>query len=124
MKLFATIFSLLFFFCGFIFGQNTQYENHIIDKIDVTLVNVTNDADLSAVRARMKTKAGAHFSQADFDNDLKCLVADFDRVEPRLEIVGDKFNISLKVWPKPTIRTIQWERKRRSPPENCKGSWR
>lgn len=93
-----------------LYGQNTQYENQIVDKIDITFVNQssTTEADKASIRARLKTKAGAHFSQTDFDGDLKLLASDFDRVEPRLESVNDKMFISLKVWPKPVIRTIRW----------------
>lgn len=57
----------------------------------------------------MKTKAGAHFSQTDFDSDLKRLVTEFDYVEPKLESVNGQLCIYLKVWPKPIIRSIRFQ---------------
>ena len=56
----------------------------------------------------MKTKEGQPFNHLEFDHDLKTLVNDFDRVEPIITSVQDKINITLKIWPKPTIRTITW----------------
>lgn len=113
MKLFSPLLAFLLIsgFASGLYGQSTQYENQIIDKIDVTLVNVptNSEADVAAVRARMKTKTGAHFSQTDFDNDLKRLVTDFDHVEPKLETEDGKLSINLKVWPKPIIRTIRFD---------------
>lgn len=111
MKFIAHTLFILLCFCPRLHGQSTQYENQIIEKIDILPVNVSKNPEAveTAVRARMKTKAGAHFSQTDFDSDLKRLVSDFDHVEPKLESVNGKLNISLKVWPKPTIRMIRWQ---------------
>ncbi len=110
-----TCFSILFFCqsicCDSVSAQTSQYENQMIEKIDVTLVNVPSDAeaDEAGVRARMKTKESGFFSQVDFDSDLKRLVLDFDHVEPTVDLVNGKIFITLKVWPKPVIRTIRWE---------------
>ena len=56
----------------------------------------------------MRTQEGRIFSQADFDEDLKVLAQDYDRVDPSIETDEENVSITIHVWPKPTIRTIQW----------------
>jgi len=92
-------------------GFAVQYENQIIDEINVEVVNLSSDSnfDTDSVRARIKSKLGNPFSQMDFDNDLKTLARDFDRVEPTISSINDHLIITLKIWPKPTIRSIHWE---------------
>ncbi len=87
-----------------------QVENQIIESIDIKMMNLPEDTDfdVEAVKARMKTKEGDVFKHGDFDNDLKTLVQEFDRAEPEVTIVNDQVRIVLKIWPKPTIRTIKW----------------
>lgn len=87
-----------------------QYENQRIEKIDVTIMNRAEDSEFDSklIQSRIKSKIGEIFCQAVFDNDLKILANEFDRVDPTLECVDDKLYITLKVWPKPTIRTIVW----------------
>ncbi len=86
------------------------YENQPIEQIDITL-NMPEgcEADDTTVKSQMKTKAGDLFSQADFDNDLKNLAKQYDRVEPQIQVKDGKLFISLKLAPKPTIRTISFE---------------
>ena len=87
-----------------------QYEGLLIDKVEV-IGNVPEgtffDADL--VRSHMKTRAGELYSQTAFDNDLKTLAGEYDRVEPRLEVINNSLVMTLRVWPKPMIRSITWE---------------
>lgn len=91
------------------FGQSPQYENKIIEKIDISLDStVPPDFDESSILLRLKTKEGDHFSQTEFDNDLKTLIQDFDRVIPEVTILDQKIYITLKVSLKPTIQTIYW----------------
>ena len=92
------------------FGQSLQYENQIIEKIEIVGVNLPAGVsfDNAAVTSRIKTRKGDLFSQNEFDNDLKILAKEFDRVEPSLRMVDGKLIITLKIWPKPTIRTITW----------------
>lgn len=87
-----------------------QYENLVIEKIDIQIVNLPPNAHFNEnlLRSKMKTSVGDLFSQNTFDNDLKTLAKDYDRVEPQIEIVGNKLYITLKIWFKPQIRTIQW----------------
>lgn len=106
--------SLIFIFCLFIsnlFGVTLQYENQLIEKIEIQSGNESQagTCDASGIKLRLKTKEGDVFSQIEFDNDLKSLVNEFDRVDPEINSIDDKLFIKLKVWPKPTIRTIDWQ---------------
>ena len=103
-----TLIILCFSYLGF--TQSTQFENQIIEKLTVDIVNLPSgtDFDMTSVTSRIKTHEGDLFSQTDFDNDLKTLAQEFDRVEPLLTSSDDKLFITLKIWPKPTIRSITW----------------
>jgi len=92
-----------------LFGAQ-HVEDQVIESITVKVMNLPDDSsfDMDAVKSRMRTKEGDVFTHADFDNDLKTLVQEFDRVEPEVTLVNDKVRILLKIWPKPTIRTITW----------------
>lgn len=107
-KWLMTFIALCFFFS---FNKAEAYENLIIDEIKVDVVNLSCNAnfDIAGVKARMKTKEGSRFSQCDFDNDLKNLACDFDRVEPYVNVIDNHMTITLKIWPKPVIRSIIWE---------------
>lgn len=103
--------ALTFFLFSFsaIFAESLQYENKIIEKIEIVRDNSTIDEfDASAVKSKIKTKEGDHFSQTEFDSDLKVLSQNFDRVFPEIITVDQKIHILLKVREKPTIRTIFW----------------
>lgn len=91
-------------------AQIFQYENQLIEQIDIKIMNVAEGVacDTSGILARIKSRTGSLFSQTEFDNDLKTLARDFDRIDPSLDTVNGKIFITLKVWPKPIIRTITW----------------
>lgn len=102
---------LLLCFCfGNLFGQSLQYENQLIENIEIEMMTLAPGAcfENSSVTSRIKTRKGDLFSQIDFDNDLKTLVSEFDRVEPALNFIDGKLYITLKIWPKPSIRSISW----------------
>lgn len=106
----------LFLACALIFFNSLsaaplQFENMLIEKINIEILNLpSNDTfDATKVTAMMKTRQGGVFSQNDFDNDLKMLVTEFDNVEPCIAVAEGKLYISLKIWPKPTIRSYQWK---------------
>jgi len=105
------IYTLLSFWLCFSSGYVTAYENQLIEQINIEVVNLSSDSnfDINSVKARIKTKEGSQYSHADFDNDLKALACDFDRVEPLFDVIDDHLIITLKIWPKPTIRSIIWE---------------
>jgi outer membrane protein insertion porin family len=105
--------NLSFIFCFFSliissFLSAQQMENQLVEKIDVVLHTTSGSiSDSRAILARMSTKQGGFFSQTDFDEDLKTLTQDFDRIEPSIEISDGKVLITLDVWPKPLIRSIK-----------------
>ena len=55
---------------------------------------------------RLKTKQGSLFSQTDFDEDLRNLSKDYDKVEPKVDFSNGKTTISLVLVAKPCIRNI------------------
>lgn len=58
-------------------------------------------SDENAISNRLRTKTGNFFSQSDFDDDLKILAADFDRVNPCITADDDgPLIITIDVWPK------------------------
>lgn len=85
----------------------SQIDNLVIEKIDI-IGNVPEGAhfDPSVVKGKIKTRQGDFFSQIVFDNDLKTLATEYDRIEPSFEVINKKLIITLKVWPKPLIRSI------------------
>lgn len=107
---YCVLFILCFSFSN-ITAQPLHYENQIVEKIDVNFVNLPEGTSFepASVNARIKTRQGSLFSQLDFDNDLKKLAEEFDHVEPSLISIEGKLYITLKIWPKPTIRSIAWE---------------
>lgn len=90
--------------------QALPYENVIIEKIDISIVNPPPNSQFNAntVLARMKTKKGDLFSQTTFDGDLKTLSQDYDRIEPILEVVDGRLFLDIKLWLKPQIRTLRF----------------
>jgi outer membrane protein insertion porin family len=115
---FLHLFSLVLFSCGSItpaFAQSPSSieasEGNQVAGIDITIENLPANAtfDKKAVIGKLKTKLGDPFSQLTFDADLKMLADEYDRVEPNLEVENGHVYISLKVWAKPTLRSITWE---------------
>lgn len=87
-----------------------QYENLPVKEIEIMgVVPKGTFFDLNLVKSHLKTKEGELFSQSVFDSDLKTLASEYDRVEPLFEIVDKKLKITLKIWPKPMIRSIVWQ---------------
>lgn len=85
-------------------------EQRIVETIDVTFADREETTTLlkQKVLTRLKTLAGRYFSQSDFDQDLKMLVREYDHVEPTLRREGKRIHLSLRIWPKPLIRSITW----------------
>jgi len=103
--------ALTFFLFSFsaIFAESIQFENKIIERIEIVSDNSgVDDFDSSTARSKIKTKEGDHFSQSEFDGDLKVLSQNFDRVSPEVICIDQKIHIILRVREKPTIRTIFW----------------
>lgn len=86
------------------------YDNKPVGNIDISaeILAPTASFDPKAIITRLKTKVGDPFSQATFDSDLKTLSEDFDKIEPLIEVYNGQVYIQIKVWPRPTIRSIKW----------------
>src|SRR5262249_39092298 len=103
-------FLLIALFLSFQTLTAVQLENLQIESIDIVgIVPEGTTFDPKPVLSHMKTRQGDFFSQSTFDNDLKTLALEFDKVEPSFEVVNGKIVMTLKVWPKPHIRSIKWE---------------
>lgn len=102
-------FLLLAFLPQHVLSQVLQYEDQLIDKVEI-IVHTRNGAicDTNSILNRLRTKEGGIFSQADFDEDLKTLAQDYDRVDPVVDSNDEHIFITIDIWPKPTIRTIHW----------------
>ncbi len=97
-----------------VFAEETSseaFEDKRVGMIDFSVENLPPDAtfDARTVLHRMKTKVGDPFSELTFDSDLKALYEEYDRVEPQVRVVNGEVYIHLKLWPRPTIRSIQWD---------------
>lgn len=86
------------------------FEERKVANIDIQAENLPPNAsfDPKTVISRLKTKVGDPFSQMTFDSDLKALSDEYDRVEPNIRVQNGEVYISIKVWPRPSIRTIKW----------------
>jgi outer membrane protein insertion porin family len=93
------------------FASTTAYDKLTVGNIEISAEHLPPNLsfDSKNVLSKLKTKKGDPFSQAIFDEDLKTLSEDYDRVEPVLEVQNQNLYITLKVWIRPTIRTIHWE---------------
>ena len=87
------------------------YESLPVGSIEITAENLpeTGSFDSKTIVGRLKTQIGDPFSQAIFDEDLKTLAQEYDRIDPTLRIRNEELYITIKVWPRPTIRLIKWE---------------
>lgn len=95
---------------GAAYGDLLSYENLVIEKVNIEIVGTSStDCSPEAVVSRIHMHEGELFTQNEFDADLKALAAEFDKVEPFIEATDDRLFITLKLWPKPVIRTITWE---------------
>jgi outer membrane protein insertion porin family len=88
-----------------------HYEAQPVTHLEVIVVTSQADSnsEAAAIVTRMKTREGEFFSQANLDADLKALSLSYDRIEPSLQADAEGLKITLKVWPKPTIRALIWE---------------
>ena len=91
-----------------IFGDSA-YENLIVNDIQVIMENQNiEEFDSNAILSKLKTQKGSYFSESSFDEDLKILSKDFERIEPVFNIENEKLNIILKLWAMPIISSIEW----------------
>ncbi len=102
-------FLLTFIFPLRLIAQNLQYENQPIQAFEIVVhTRAGAVCDTNNILNRLRTKKGGIFSQSDFDEDLKSLANDYDRVEPSVISNEERVSITIDIWPKPMIRTIHW----------------
>lgn len=87
-----------------------NYEDKQVAAIDIKVENLAEGSsfDAQTIRSKLKTQVGTPFSQYVFDQDLKSLSEENDRVEPVVEIRDGKVYISLRIWLRPLIHSITW----------------
>jgi outer membrane protein insertion porin family len=87
------------------------YESRRVERIDIQAENLPTGTSFDArpVLEKLQTKVGNPFSQLVFDSDLKSLAANYDRIEPQIDVSGGEVFITIKVWLRPTIRKITWQ---------------
>lgn len=115
-KKFLVYLSLIAFTCTALppplsaYSSVEAFENRKIANINIQPENLPPNVsfDSKTVLSRLKTKVGDPFSQMTFDSDLKALSNEYDRVEPIIEVHNGEVYLTIKVWPRPTIRTIKW----------------
>lgn len=109
--------SLRWTFCSFLFSlllaaplsaAPLSYERQPVQLISIESPDGRPLPAAPELRARLRTKEGSLFSQVDFDADLKLLSTEFDRIEPELRSSAGELTLLIKVWPKPTIRSIHF----------------
>ncbi len=88
-----------------------SYEQLSIAKMEVIVEDLPANISFEpkTILNKLKTREKDPFSQTVFDEDLKSLSEEYDRVEPILEVHNGQLYITLKIWLRPTIRTIEWE---------------
>lgn len=93
-----------------IYAVNVHYENQPVESLQIEVQDDSSSASLHAnkILSQIKTKENHYFSQSQFDRDLKVLAKDYDRIEPILKSTNGKMHITIKVWPKPLIRNIEF----------------
>lgn len=108
---------LLTFFCFFTFfsifsslyGEMLGYENQTIKEFNIILH--TSEGETNATPTlfnRLRTKEGGIFSQDAFDEDLKLLSEDYDRLEPSMDECEGLLSLTIHLWSKATIQSICW----------------
>lgn len=107
IKRFLFLFLFLFAPC-MMHGQ--QYESLRVAKIDILAENLDVEMAFNpnSVRASLHTKVSGFFSQAEFDEDLKLLAAEYDQIEPELQIINNEIYITLHIWFKPKVHAINF----------------
>src|SRR5437868_2202581 len=86
---------LLLAYAPFISAQIIQYENRIVERIDITLLDNDPLFNREAVLHMINTRERGYFSQVVFDQDLKTLAREFDTVSPSIQVIDGKLHISI-----------------------------
>lgn len=86
------------------------YDHRKVAKIQVKIHNITPGSyvDQKQIIGKLATKTGDPFSQNTFDQDLKALSEEYDKVEPNFSMKHGELYITLNLWQKPFIRQIKF----------------
>jgi outer membrane protein assembly factor BamA len=96
--------TIVLLFLSSILFANDSFENKEIADVQVKIENAKDKGyDTQTILTKLATQKGMLFSQRTFDNDLKKLSDEFDRIEPSFEVKDDKIYITIKLWARPTI---------------------
>lgn len=91
---------------------SSMYGSELFDEKKVGHIEIVIDSpdagDTTPVLSRMKTREGEDFSQFTFDNDLKALSEEYERVEPTVQLKSGQVYITVHVQPRPIIHNIEW----------------
>lgn len=106
----AIVLSCLYTFVASPLIGGELYEEKKISRIQIEYESpeTTSSFDPKPVLSKLKTKEGDEFSQFTFDNDLKSLSEEYDRVQPTMKIQDDQLVIVIHVSPRPIIHQIQF----------------
>lgn len=87
-----------------------SYEQKKVAKIQIQMETLCPGQfyDPTPLISAMRTKEGDPFSQLAFDQDLKNLSSEFDRVDPQIQVRGGELFITVRIWQKPVISSIKW----------------
>ena len=87
-----------------------MHENKCVGNITLEIKNLSQDSPFNQNRvlSKLRTKKGDPFSQLTFDQDLKTLSKEYDRVEPQIETKQSEVLITIKLCQKPMIQSIKW----------------
>jgi len=103
----ATLSTILLIGSG---GFALDYEKAKIHEIHVILPKRSEGSYSSdAIAHELKTQPGHTFSQEQFDEDLKHLSKQFDRVDPKISEENGALNINIYLTPKPEIKQVVFE---------------
>ncbi|MDE3046553.1 MAG: outer membrane protein assembly factor BamA [Verrucomicrobiota bacterium] len=86
------------------------YEEKKVSHIEIVLdcPDPNIQFDPKPLLSKLKTQEGDEFSQVTFDNDLKTLSEQYERVEPIIQMKNGQVVISIHVAPKPIIHKIDF----------------
>ena len=86
------------------------YEDKRVSRIEIIIDSPDSNLnfDPKPILSRLKTHEGDEFSQLTFDNDLKTLSQEYDRVDPSVQLKDGALFITIHIAPKPVIHQIVW----------------
>ena len=84
-----------------------------VANIDIIMHDISSSDydsfDEEVMYKRIKTQENTPFSQLIFNEDLKNLSSEYEKVESDIQYLKDGVHIRLDIWPKPIIEKIYWE---------------